>query len=541
MLLKSIRNSLDNILYVSRKSSIKNKKIKIFFSLVLSNLSVLFDIFIILYFSYLLSSKSTIELNSIYRVVLEFLFENNYLMILIVILRFSFFYLEKVIIQKLTLEIRESLRSYLLKEIYNRGNYSIADSTFYVNELTIHISYFYNAFAKILNYTIQLFVYVFFLIDSNFEFSSYLLVLGIIIYFPTRLLLKQARKYIHISYEKSKKISQDIQKIIDNMFLIKILKTSDLELSRFKKVSRSYESAQFKNFNFSTINSIFPTFFATSVFVIALLNKSIIKLITLEFIGVTLRLVQTLGNLNNSLNALINSQVHIEKLMEFESDKEIILSPLVVDKNMKESVAIKVENVNFKYFGSNEYMFENLSLNIEKNKHTVITGLNGTGKSTLIGLMSGIYFATEGSIKVFSDNFGYVGPNPLIIDSSIRENLRYGNSNDISDDKLNEYIKLFDLFNGEAPNLDMRINNKSLSSGQMQKISFIRVMLADVDVLFLDESTSNLDTDTKNKIYSVLKKLEITVINSTHSKEDFEYDFHLNIKNIEGTRLFTFV
>ena len=541
MLLKSIRNSLDNILYVSRKSSIKNKKIKIFFSLVLSNLSVLFDIFIILYFSYLLSSKSTIELNSIYRVVLEFLFENNYLMILIVILRFSFFYLEKVIIQKLTLEIRESLRSYLLKEIYNRGNYSIADSTFYVNELTIHISYFYNAFAKILNYTIQLFVYVFFLIDSNFEFSSYLLVLGIIIYFPTRLLLKQARKYIHISYEKSKKISQDIQKIIDNMFLIKILKTSDLELSRFKKVSRSYESAQFKNFNFSTINSIFPTFFATSVFVIALLNKSIIKLITLEFIGVTLRLVQTLGNLNNSLNALINSQVHIEKLMEFESDKEIMLSPLVVDKNMKESVAIKVENVNFKYFGSTEYMFENLSLNIEKNKHTVITGLNGTGKSTLIGLMSGIYFATEGSVKVFSDNFGYVGPNPLIIDSSIRENLRYGNSNEISDDKLNEYIKLFDLFNGEAPNLDMRINNKSLSSGQMQKISFIRVMLADVDVLFLDESTSNLDIDTKNKIYSVLKKLEITVINSTHSKEDFEYDFHLNIKNIEGTRLFTFV
>ena len=541
MLLKSIRNSLDNILYVSRKSSIKNKKIKIFFSLVLSILSVLFDIFIILYFSYLLSSKSTIELNSIYRVVLEFLFENDYLMILIVILRFSFFYLEKVIIQKLTLEIRESLRSYLLKEIYNRGNYSIADSTFYVNELTIHISYFYNAFAKILNYTIQLFVYVFFLIDSNFEFSSYLLVLGIIIYFPTRLLLKQARKYIHISYEKSKKISQDIQKIIDNMFLIKILKTSDLELSRFKKVSRSYESAQFKNFNFSTINSIFPTFFATSVFVIALLNKSIIKLITLEFIGVTLRLVQTLGNLNNSLNALINSQVHIEKLMEFESDKEIMLSPLVVDKNMKESVAIKVENVNFKYFGSTEYMFENLSLNIEKNKHTVITGLNGTGKSTLIGLMSGIYFATEGSVKVFSDNFGYVGPNPLIIDSSIRENLRYGNSNDISDDKLNEYIKLFDLFNGEAPNLDMRINNKSLSSGQMQKISFIRVMLADVDVLFLDESTSNLDIDTKNKIYSVLKKLEITVINSTHSKEDFEYDFHLNIKNIEGTRLFTFV
>ena len=84
--------------------------------------------------------------------------------------------------------------------------------------------------------------------------------MGVIIYFPTRILLKQARKFIHISYEKSKKISQDIQKVIDNMFLIKILKTSNKELSQFKEVSNSYASAQFKNFNFSTINSLFPTF-----------------------------------------------------------------------------------------------------------------------------------------------------------------------------------------------------------------------------------------------------------------------------------------
>ena len=66
-------------------------------------------------------------------------------------------------------------------------------------------------------------------------------------------------------------------------------------------------------------------------------------------------------------------------------------------------------------------------------------------------------------------------------------------------------------------------------------------MLADVDILFLDESTSNLDADTKDKIYSVLNKLEVTIVNSTHSKEDFEYDIHLNIKNIEGKRSITFL
>ena len=186
-------------------------------------------------------------------------------------------------------------------------------------------------------------------------------------------------------------------------------------------------------------------------------------------------------------------------------------------------------------------MFEDLSLSIERNKHTVITGLNGTGKSTLIGLMSGIYFAAEGNIKSFSDNIGYVGPVPLIIDSTIKENLIYGNNKEIPDQKLYEYIELFDLFNGEKPDLDMKINNKSLSSGQMQKISFIRVMLADVDILFLDESTANLDTNTKEKIHSVLNKLNITIVNSTHSKDEFKFDFHLNILNVEGKRSFNFI
>ena len=214
---------------------------------------------------------------------------------------------------------------------------------------------------------------------------------------------------------------------------------------------------------------------------------------------------------------------------------------MILDIDLKKNSAIEFENVKFKYFGSEEFMFEDLSLSIERNKHTVITGLNGTGKSTLIGLMSGIYFAAEGNIKSFSDNIGYVGPVPLIIDSTIKENLIYGNNKEIPDQKLYEYIELFDLFNGEKPDLDMKINNKSLSSGQMQKISFIRVMLADVDILFLDESTANLDTNTKEKIHSVLNKLNITIVNSTHSKDEFKYDSHLNILNVEGKRSFNFI
>ena len=231
-----------------------------------------------------------------------------------------------------------------------------------------------------------------------------------------------------------------------------------------------------------------------------------------------------------------------KEFLNIEGVKEKLAKKLHgnIDNKLETNVAIKFENVNFKYFGADKFMFEDLNLEIERGKHTVITGLNGSGKSTLIGLMSGIYSATEGSVKTFSDNLGYVGPIPLIIDSNIKENLIYGNQDEISDEKLFELIKLFDLFNGEDPNLEKKVSNKSLSSGQMQKISFIRVMLANVDILFLDESTANLDTDTRDKIHSVLNSMEITLINSTHSREDFKYDHHLNIKNVEGKRVFNF-
>ena len=98
----------------------------------------------------------------------------------------------------------------------------------------------------------------------------------------------------------------------------------------------------------------------------------------------------------------------------------------------------------------------------------------------------------------------------------------------------------FKLFNeSKDVDLNMEVNNKSLSSGQMQKISFIRAILSKVDILVLDESMSNLDIKTKYLIYGILKKLDLTIINSTHSIENLEYDNHIEIEIDEDMRKIT--
>ena len=63
----------------------------------------------------------------------------------------------------------------------------------------------------------------------------------------------------------------------------------------------------------------------------------------------------------------------------------------------------------------------------------------------------------------------------------------------------------------------------------MQKVSFIRALSSGCDVLFLDESTANLDTSTKNQIGKILESKDITIINSTHNPEDFNYSHHISI------------
>ena len=80
----------------------------------------------------------------------------------------------------------------------------------------------------------------------------------------------------------------------------------------------------------------------------------------------------------------------------------------------------------------------------------MITGPNGSGKSTFLGLISGVFYPTEGLITTYSDKYGYVGPNPLILNSTLRENLLYGNKNLVDDDELIKQLKLFKTFKSDS-------------------------------------------------------------------------------------------
>jgi len=515
---RNFRKVVKDILYVSKITRVGNKKLLILSVTLLSQLTAVSDIAIIAIFASIIADQFT-NIEFINELIL-FILDYPILIALLVVFRFIFLYLQQILIKNLEYNVNLNMKTYLLKEVFEKRNYSVADTYFYVNTLSGHIAFFYSSFSGFLTSLLQIFIYASYLlvVDSR---SVGLFIIGIaILIYPIKKLLDAGRNYMNNSYYKSQDANREIQRVVENMFLIKILKKDTYEMKRFENSIKGMFQNLLMNYKVGLINGFLPSFLTLSSLAIVLGFSSYAKMITLDFIGVTLRLFQSLGNLTGTMNQIINSHVHIEKFYEIDNNK------IELKKNnfqIHSKNTVEVNNLNFKYFNSDINIFNNISFSITKDTHVVVTGPNGSGKSTLLGLLAGVLYAQEGTVKSFSDKFGYIGATPMIFEASLLENIMYGNNTNISKEEIHNYLKLLDTFKEEESySLDRTINNKSLSSGQMQKIAFIRAFLSDTEILLLDEATANLDDNSKNIIFKILKERNITIINCTHDPESFE-------------------
>src|SRR6056300_933590 len=143
--MKKIINFYKDLIFVSRVTNTSNKKMRILFSVVASNLVVLLDLLIIIIFSFVI--EQTINQNLLIKQFTNYSSENKWVLPVIVFLRFFFQYIDRMNLEILKLNVQENLRTYFIREVFDKGNYSVADAFFYVNTLSIHVSTFYGSLA----------------------------------------------------------------------------------------------------------------------------------------------------------------------------------------------------------------------------------------------------------------------------------------------------------------------------------------------------------------------------------------------------------
>ena len=534
--MKLFKIIVNDIYLASKITNVGNKKLILFLVVVLSQLTAFSDVALIVIFAAVITGNYDDGLTT---PLIEFFLDYVYLIPFLVILRFVLTYTQSMTMKKLEMRVTRNIKVYLLREVFEKRNYSVADAYFYINQLAGHVSFFYGSLVGLANSILQTIAYISYLTlaDKNafIAFGAGI----VILFYPVRYLIKKARKYMHEIYALSKHSNEEIQRIVDNMFLIKLLKKEEEELGKFSTTLEKQNDSSYKNIKWTSINGYLPSFSTMLILSILIGIGDLAKSLTLDFIGVTLKLFQVLGTVSDSVNKIVNSHVHLSKLTEVVKNRNIVKSDNFIMNIENENLAVKFENVDFRYFNSDVYIFENLSFEINKKKHTVLTGANGSGKSTLLGLLAGVFYSETGKVTAYCNNFGYIGAVPLIFSASLRENILYGNNKNITDDQILHELKTFDTFKEEISyDLNRKVDNKSLSSGQMQKIAFIRALLSDVDILLLDESTANLDDKSRDLIFNILEKKEITIVNSTHDSEQFKkVDHHINIDIVGELRI----
>jgi len=184
---------------------------------------------------------------------------------------------------------------------------------------------------------------------------------------------------------------------------------------------------------------------------------------------------------------------------------------------------IKIKDLCFSYNNSKPYIIDNLSLNIDKESYVSIIGANGSCKSTLIKLILNLLTPQKGSINLTSKKIGYV---PQIVESfncsfpiTVWEMLNaHRNVLKIKDkESITEALKKVDMLEYK----NSLIGN--LSGGQKQKIFIARAILANEDILILDEPSTGVDSKSMKEIYGLIaslnKKNGVTVISVEHNLE----------------------
>lgn len=187
-----------------------------------------------------------------------------------------------------------------------------------------------------------------------------------------------------------------------------------------------------------------------------------------------------------------------------------------------EEVAIKEGS--FRYPGGHSIYIPHLT--IGQNELIRLKGKNGSGKSTILKLLSGMYDLDEGdfyinglnrkdvNIFTFRKHLAYVDQNSSLLPGSIRENLLLGfdNPDTVRDDEIwsaLRKVKMDDFVLQLPEGLDSAVaeNGDNFSGGQRQRIAIARALISDCDFYFFDEITSDLDTETKEIIVSLMRYL----------------------------------
>ena len=247
----------------------------------------------------------------------------------------------------------------------------------------------------------------------------------------------------------------------------------------------------------------------------------------------------------STIQRALSSLDQIENLFRKKIEPEPIL-----DKPLTKLEKITFKNVSFRYPDTSKYVLKNISFNLHSKQKLALVGATGSGKSSILRVLSKQYEDYEGSIKINGIELKEI-PRKTLLDfasiqfqdtylfnESVEFNVNLAQKEISKKNVLDalKYVDALDFIKKLKGGLNFQIidNGKNLSSGQAQLISLARIVAQKKELFLLDEATSTVDSITTNKINKAIKKIfsQKTVIAIAHQLSTIQQsDIILFLKN----------
>lgn len=395
----------------------------------------------------------------------------------------------------------------------------------YVNSLSDLLS---NGIINLITDLFSLFVILGFMLSIDVKLTLYAMAgfpfLAVVIFF-----IKNAqRKAWQDLSNKQSNMNAYIHESINGMKVTQAFTREEENKRIFNDVSTSYQRSWMKAVKIQFL--LWPSIENISVLTVSFIYISGISMIghggtvgsLVAFVGYIWMFWTPLANIGNFYNAIINAMAYLERIFEMMDEK-----PTVNDVPNAKQLPIIQGMVQYKnvVFGYEEEgnILNNIDFTVNPGETIALVGETGSGKTTIVSLLSRFYDINSGKIEIdgtdistvtlpsLRKQMGVMLQDPFIFSGTIMDNIRYGRLDATDKEVLDasKAVQAHSFISQLKDGYQTEVNERGtrLSTGQRQLISFARALLADPKILILDEATSSIDTETELALQKGLETL----------------------------------
>ena len=405
----------------------------------------------------------------------------------------------------------------------NTTGETLSKLTFDVEQISAAASTIWLEFIKSSFTVIILTGYLFY---KSFLLSLSLLVLLPLVYLAVKFSTSRIRKGSARVQESMGKMTHLLDENISGNDLIKIYQAQNSESNKFFNIINTIRQQRFKVDMAGGLNtSIVNVLIGLSLACVVYFSSTFLTMSAGDFLayftamGMLVKPAKTLININKPLQQAIVAGKSVFRLID--EDPESNQNTKSIDSI---SGDICFNNVSFSYDNIKSSL-NNINLTIKKGETIALVGSTGSGKTTIVNLLTRFYNPTSGNIlindediisfelKSYRSNFSYVDQNVRLFNDTISGNIAFGQKEKMSMDlimdaaKVSNSIEFIEKLDKKFDS-DIGEDGVTLSGGQRQRLSIARAIAKDSPILILDEATSALDSATEKLVQSAINKMQ---------------------------------